>query len=177
MPTLTPVDPANATGEVKEIFDGPLKGKHLNIFKGMANSPATLKSYLQLSGALAGGLFDAKEREVIQLVSAETNGCGYCLAAHTAIAKGAGLSEQQTIDARQGTLPGDAKLDALARFTQALLEKKGYPSKGDLDAFTGAGYTLAHAAEVVPNLALAFLTNYFNHFNDTPVDFPAAPSL
>ena len=42
MPRLNVVDPSTATGRVKEIFDGPLKGKHLNIFKGFANSPAVL---------------------------------------------------------------------------------------------------------------------------------------
>ena len=40
MPRLNTIDPATATGKAKEIFDGPLQGKHLNIFKGMANSPA-----------------------------------------------------------------------------------------------------------------------------------------
>lgn len=176
MPTLTPVDPANATGDVKAIFDGPLKGKHLNIFTGMANSPATLKSYLELSGVLAGGNFNAKEREIIQLVSAQTNSCDYCVAAHTAIAKGAGLSDDQTVQARQGHFDGDDKLNALAKFTAAMLEKKGHTSDDDLASFKAAGYTDAHAAEVIPNLALAFLTNYFNHFNETPVDFPAPPS-
>jgi hypothetical protein len=55
MARLTPVEPANATGPAKEIFDGPLKGKHFNVFKALANSPAALQGYLGLSGAVAHG--------------------------------------------------------------------------------------------------------------------------
>ena len=35
MPRLNVIDPEKATGKAKEIFDGPLKGMQLNIFKGM----------------------------------------------------------------------------------------------------------------------------------------------
>ena len=100
MPRLNVVDPASASGPVKEIFDGPLKGKHLNIFKGMGNSPAALNFYLAGSGALKDASLSSKEQEVVQLVFAQGNGCDYCQAAHTHIGKGAGLSEEQTVAAR-----------------------------------------------------------------------------
>ena len=58
MPRLNVVEPASAEGKAKELFEGPLKGKHFNIFRGMANSPAALNAYLQLSGALQDGLLD-----------------------------------------------------------------------------------------------------------------------
>ena len=73
MPRLNVVDPATATGRVKEIFDGPLKGKHLNIFKGFANSPAVLDAYLGMSGALSKTSLSAKEREAIALAVAQAN--------------------------------------------------------------------------------------------------------
>ncbi len=176
MSRIQPVDPANATGRAKEIFDGPLVGKHFNIFKSMAAGPTTLDAYLALAGALGKGQLSAKEREVIQLAVGEANGCDYCLAAHTAIAKGAGLTEAQTLEARRGTM-ADPKLNALARFTTTLHEKRGSVADADLAAFKAAGYTDGHVGEVIANYALATLTNYFNHVNQTPVDFPAAPSL
>ena len=173
MPRLAVVDPAQSTGKVKEIFEGPLKGKHLNSFKGMANSPAVLQTYLGMAGALSGAKLSAKEQEVIQLAIGAANDCGYCLAAHPVIGKGAGLSEDQTVAARRHASLGDAKLDALQSFAVAMHEQRGNISDADLAAFRGAGYDDGHAAEVTAVYALATFTNYFNHLNDTAVDFPA----
>jgi uncharacterized peroxidase-related enzyme len=176
MPRLPVIDPASATGKVKDIFDGPLKGKHLNIFKGLANSPAALQAYLGMSGALNEGVLTPAEREVIALTVGEANNCGYCVAAHTALGKKAGLSEPQTVEARRGKM-ADAKLGALSRFVGLLGEKKGFVSDGDLAAFKQAGYTDAHVAESIACYALNLFTNYFNHVNDTKIDVPAPPKL
>lgn len=176
MPRITAVNPAGATGRNKEIFEGPLKGKHFNIFKAMATSPAGLDFYLGMAGALGKATLSEKEREVVQLAIGEANNCGYCAAAHTLIGKGAGLTEAQTVEARRGHL-GDAKLNALARFTLSLHEKKGHVSDADLGAFKSAGYTDASVVEVVAAYALAVFTNYFNHVNETALDFPAAPAI
>lgn len=176
MGRLQSIDPAKATGRAKEIFEGPLKGKTFNIFKAMASSPAALDTYLGMSGAVSGGTLSAKEREVIQLVVGEANNCGYCVAAHTLIGKGAGLTDAQTIEARRGKVE-DAKLGALTRFTLALHEKRGFVSDADLAAFRTAGYNDGHAAEVVANYALAVYTNYFNHVNQTESDFPAVAAI
>ena len=176
MARITPVDPATVTGKSKELLDGPLAGKHFNIFRSMAQSPAALQAYLGLSGAVASGGLNAKEREVIQLAVGEANNCGYCVAAHTAIGKGAGLTEPQTVEARRGTM-ADAKMNALAKFSLAIHEKRGFVSDADVAAFKTAGYGEAHIAEVVANYALAVYTNYLNHVNLTAVDFPAASKI
>ncbi|QYK48294.1 MAG: carboxymuconolactone decarboxylase family protein [Phycisphaeraceae bacterium] len=176
MARLSLIDPASSTGKVKEILDGPLAGKHFNIFKAMANSPAALQAYLGLSGALGHGGLSGKEREVVQLAVGSLNGCGYCEAAHTAIGKSVGLTEAQTIEARRGTM-SDPKLNALARFTVAIHEKRGHISDDDIRAFKSAGYGDGHIAEVVAGYALAVYTNYFNHIAQTPIDFPPAPSI
>lgn len=176
MPRLNTIDPANATGKAKELFDGPLKGKHLNIFKGMANSPAGLQAYLGMSGALAEGSLSGAEREIIALVTAQQNDCDYCLAAHTHIGKDAGLSEAQTVEARRGEMD-DAKYNALATFTKALLDKKGFADEGDLSAFKSVGYDDGDVVEVIASVALNFYTNYFNHVNGTDVDLPTPPAL
>jgi len=176
MSRLSPIDPAAATGRVKEIFEGPLKGKAFNIFRSMAHSPAALDAYLGLAGALAKSNLNGKEQETIQLAVGEANNCGYCVAAHSAIGKSVGLADAQIIGARRGT-PGDARLDALARFALALHEKRGHVSDTDVSAFKNAGYSDAHIPEVVAAYALATYTNYFNHVNQTPVDFPAVPAV
>ncbi|MCA9312151.1 MAG: carboxymuconolactone decarboxylase family protein, partial [Phycisphaerales bacterium] len=101
MPRLNVVDPASASGKAREIFEGPLKGKHFNIFKGLANSGAGFNFYVAASGALADAALTPAEREVIALAVAEANSCEYCAAAHTAIGKMSGLSDAQTVEARK----------------------------------------------------------------------------
>ncbi len=176
MPRIAAIDPSHATGRAKEVFDGPLKGKHFNIFKSMAVSPAMLDMYLGIGGAMSKASLSHKEQEVIQLAIAQAVDCGYCAAAHTAIGKAAGLTEQQTIEARRGQM-GDAKLNALAKFALAVHEKRGYVSDADVAAFRAAGYGDQQMAEVVGSYTQMIFTSTFNHLNDTAVDFPSAPKL
>jgi len=178
MSRLKTIDPSQAPEPVKQLFEGPLKGKHFNIFKCMANSPAALKAYLGMAGALAEGVLTPAEREIVQLVVGEANGCEYCVSAHSALARQAGLSDEQIAAARRGAPElGDPKLDALVRFTTALVEKKGWVSDEDVQQLRSAGYDDAHICEIVANFALATYTNVFNHVNQTEVDFPKAPAL
>lgn len=177
MPRLNVVNPETATGKVKELFDGPLRGKHFNLFKGLANSPAALQAYLGMSGTLGSGTLSAAEREAIALAVSEANQCGYCVAAHTAIGKAAGMTDQQTVAARKGAVPDDPKMDALVKFAMRIHEKKGWVSDDDVAQFKAAGYDDGAVAEVIANYALNVFTNYFNHVNESEVDFPAAPTL
>jgi uncharacterized peroxidase-related enzyme len=176
MARLKVIDPTTTTGKLKEVFEGPLKGKHINLFKGLGNSPAALQAYLDMGTALSQGVLTPKEREVVALAVSETNGCNYCAAAHTALGKAAGLTEAQTIGARRGKME-DPKLATLSRFTQAMVEKRGFVSDNELSDMRKAGYGDGHIAEAVAVLAQTVFTNYFNHLNDTEIDFPIAPPL
>lgn len=177
MPRLNVVDPASATGAVKEIFDGPLKGKHVNIFKGFANSPAAFQGFLGFKGGLDSGELSPAEGELVALIVGEANTCDYCVAAHTTIGKSVGLTEDQAVAARKGDAIGDARLDAIATFTRALVEKRGFVEDSDIDAFRSAGFGDSEIVEIIGLLALNTFTNYFNHVNETVIDFPAVPAL
>lgn len=177
MPRIQPIDPAHATGKAKEIFDGPLKGKHFNIFKGMAHSPHVLNMYLQMNQALSGISLSLKEVEAVHLAASNVAGCAYCQAAHTAIGKGHGMTDAQAIGARKGHVPDDARMDALVKFTRAVVEKRGNVSDEVLDAFKGAGFDDQAVVEVVGLVALAALTNTFNILARPDVDFPAVEKV
>jgi len=177
MPRLDVIEPEMASGDVKAIFDGPLKGKHFNIFKGMANAPSGLKAYLGLNEALSSSTLSDGEKETVALALAELNDCDYCAAAHTAIAKGAGVSEDDTVAIRKGDSTGNDRVDAIANLTRALHTKKGFVDDADLDAFRAAGFGDAEIVDVVVAYTLNTFTNYFNHLNQTEVDFPAAPAV
>ena len=177
MPRLNVVDPASATGTVKEIFDGPLKGMHINLFKGMANAPSGLKAYLGLAGALEESTLSGAEKEAAALALGEAHSCDYCVAAHTKLGAGAGLTEDHTVQIRKGDSTGNERIDAIGNLIRALHAKKGFVDDGDLDAFKGAGFTDAEVVDVMVLFTLNTYTNYFNHMNETEVDFPAPPVL
>lgn len=175
MARLNVVNPATASGKVKELFDGPLRSMQLNIFKGMANSPAALSAYLGMAGALKEGLLSEKEREAIALTVAEANACDYCLAAHTMLGQKAGFTQADTLDVRRGR-PADPKLAALLRFAKTLNDNHTV-GEADLQAVRAAGYGDGQIAEAVATVALNIYTNFFNLTNQTAVDFPPAAPL
>src|SRR5579872_5264569 len=87
MPRINPVQTAEATGKSKQLLEGVQAklGITPNLMKTLAAAPAALEAYLNFSGALGGGLLDAKFREQIALAVAQANSCEYCLSAHTVI--------------------------------------------------------------------------------------------
>ena len=178
MKNLEVIKYENASSEAKKLFDAikSKMGKVPNIYAAMANSPVALQSDLDFGVALRKGVFTAKESEAIALSVAQQNKCDYCLAAHTMISKGAGLSDQDILDLRQAK-SRDPKLGALAALAKEIVATNGYPGKKTVDAFFAAGYSQGALVELVCLVALNFLTNYFNHVADTDIDFPAAAKL
>ena len=146
----------------------------LNIFRGMANSPAVLDAYLKFSGALKEGKLPAKTREAIALTVGQANRCDYCLAAHTFLGKGAGLDDAAIKDARLGR-SSDKKTDAAVALAKRLAENKGNVTDADISAARAGGLDDGEIAEVVANVALNVFTNYINHVNKTEVDLPKVP--
>ncbi|TWU64730.1 Carboxymuconolactone decarboxylase family protein [Crateriforma conspicua] len=178
MTRIAPVDVKNANGPAAEIFQGVKKkmGMVPNIIATMAQSPAVANAYLSFSGALAGGALPAPVRERIALVTGQANECGYCLSAHTLLGKGAGLSDEEVLRARQGTA-SEPKEAAAVQFAQKLVEQRGNVSDEDVQALRDAGYDDGQIGEIVANVALNIFTNYFNHVADPEIDFPVAPAL
>jgi AhpD family alkylhydroperoxidase len=86
-----------------------------NMFRLVANSPAALKSYLDLSGALNKGTLPAATRERIALAVAEINGCSYCLSAHTYLGKNLAKLDDAEITANRNGASNDPKADAAVR--------------------------------------------------------------
>ena len=85
MSTLPQIDPVEATGAAAEALAQTRKtlGAVPNMAKAMANSPALLKGWLALSGALSGGVIPAPVREQLALATAEYNRCESCLSAQS----------------------------------------------------------------------------------------------
>ncbi len=142
-----------------------------NFLRVMANSPAVLEGYLNFAGALAGGSLPAKLREQIAIAVGERNGCQYCLSAHTALGKLAGLSEVELENAR--AMRSDSPEDAAAlEFVELLMARRGHVTEADFEKVRSAGFSESDIAEIVAHTALNIFTNYFNTANEVEVDFP-----
>ncbi|MEP7172611.1 MAG: carboxymuconolactone decarboxylase family protein [Aestuariivirga sp.] len=148
-----------------------------NLFRMVGNSPAALEGYLGLNGALAKGKLDAKTRERIALAVAEVNGCNYCLAAHTYLAKNLVKLDEAEIATNRRGFSGDARADAAVRFAVRITIARGHTTDAELQAVKAAGYSDAEVIEIISHVALNSLTNYINNVTGTDIDFPAVATL
>ncbi len=135
-----------------------------NLIALLANAPVALETYQTVSGINARSSLSLAEREAVQITAAATHGCGFCVAGHTAVSyKKAGLS-QAVVDAlRDGSHGPDARLNAVADFTRAVIRSRGSVEDAELQAFKAAGFTDASALEVVLGVSLATLCNFANN--------------
>lgn len=145
-------------------------GKVINIFKAMANSPAALKTYFAINKALGEKVLDNANAERIAIRLAILNGCEYCNAAHSYLAK-AVLSEDEIKSAREGK-SSDAKAQAVLDFTQAVMQKAGRVSDDEFEKAKNAGLSDNEIMDIVAVVALNFFTNAVNNVAQTRVDFP-----
>jgi uncharacterized peroxidase-related enzyme len=179
MPRIQPLDPAAVTDpRTQELFAAAKAklGGVPNMLRTLGQSPAALAAYLGFSGAVAGGVLTAAVREQIALAVGQANGCDYCLSAHAALGKKAGLTDADVQAARHGTAT-DPTADALVRFARRVNEARGRVTDADVQAVRAAGATDAEIAEVVAAVALNVYTNWFNHVADPAIDFPKAAPL
>lgn len=141
-----------------------------NIFGAMANSLEVLEGFQSMKEKTQSFSLSAALQEKMALFVAELNHCDYCIAAHTAMAKGEGLSEEQILQARKGN-DTDAKYQAILSFTKEVVEKKGHVSSEQVELLKSAGVSDQEIVEITMIISLNIFTNYFNHIVDTEVDF------
>lgn len=143
-----------------------------NMFRLIANSPAALEGYLDLSGALNKGSLPSPTRERIALAVAEINGCSYCLSAHTYLGKNVAKLDDAEITANRSGASNDPKADAAVRFAAKVARERGHVGEDDVRAVKLAGYDDAQVIEMVLHVALNTWTNYINEVAKTDIDFP-----
>lgn len=146
-----------------------------NVLAVMAESPPALEAYLTLGDLLAKSAFTPAEQQLLLLTVSTANSCAYCVAAHTAGGKRAGLDAEVIEAVRSGRPIADARLEALRAFCQAVVGQRGWVSERELDAYLAAGFSKAQALEVVLAVAMKTLSNYINHFAEPPLDQPLQP--
>ncbi len=168
------IDPVTSTTTAKPTLDkiNSAFGVVPNMFKAVANSPAALNSLWGSFGALAGGKLGARLGEEIAVAIANVNHCEYCLAAHTALGRKAGVSAEDIAAAQVGEST-DPKTRAALTFALKVVRDRAAVSGADIATLKAAGFDDEGVVEIIAHIALNLFTNYINVALNVPVDFPA----
>lgn len=142
-----------------------------NFLAVLAQSPDALGAFLGLHTIAGTGALDGQTRERIAIALADTNSCQYCLSAHTAIGRKAGLSDDDMKANRAGSST-DARAAAGVAFALALNEHKGGITAGEFNAVRAAGYSDAEIVEIVVHVGMNLLTNILAKSLEIDIDFP-----
>ena len=176
MPRIQPINPDTATGDTAAHLETCRKmlGGTPNLFITTAHSPAALGAMVSLFANVGKSSLGPKIGELIAIAVAQSNGCRYCLAAHTAIGGSLGLSAAALADARKPRSQ-DARTAALLELAVAVNQSRGRISDETLADARAAGISDGEIIEVIAHVALNVFTNYVNNVAGTTVDFPEVP--
>jgi uncharacterized peroxidase-related enzyme len=173
MSRITLIDHSNANAEQKALLDAIQSqlGMVPNFLKAFANSPVALKAFLGLHGVANEGSLSPQTRERIALALAQQNSCEYCLSAHTAIGRKAGLTSDEMAANRAGRSE-DAKAAVAVKLARSLSEHRGEITSAELIEARNAGYTDADIVEIITHVGMNLLTNIIGKAGRIDIDFP-----
>lgn len=143
-----------------------------NVFRLMATSPQLLEGFLGLNGALCKGKLSVATRERIAIAIANTNGCNYCNATHTFLAKTLAKLDEAEIAANRAGSSTDAKAHTAVIFAVKFATTRGRVDNPDISTIRAAGYSDAEIVEIIGLVAINVLTTYLNEVSQTEIDFP-----
>jgi uncharacterized peroxidase-related enzyme len=172
--TIAPVQPDTATGVVRELLDQTQRTLGLvpEMAKVMANSPTLLRAYLALYGAVESGSIPAAARERLAVATAQHNGCEYCLSAHTYIGEHIAKVPTGELAAARTAQSDDPHVRALLELSNQIAANAGDVDAEAIATARAAGVTDEEIGELVANLAMNILTNYFNVLAGVHNDWP-----
>ena len=98
MSKLSPIEYVDAPPKVRAVFDDIKRVRGVpdvnNFWKYLAHDPATLqRTWESVKEVMADGALTPLMKEMIYVAVSVTNGCGYCIASHSASARKAGMTE------------------------------------------------------------------------------------
>lgn len=178
MQRVKTIESDKASARVKELYQGVENnlGTVPNMIRTMANSPVVAEAYVSFWDLMSQGVLPATLREQISLYVAESNGCSYCVSAHCALSKAAGLRDEEVRDGRLGQSP-DVKTDTALKFVSRILETRGAVRTEEVTGMRDAGYSDEEITEIIALVAFVIFSNYFNNVTGTVNDFPRVAEL
>jgi len=99
MATVKLIEYAEASAEVRAVYDDIMATRKTdrinNFWKAIASHPPTLqRTWEALKSVMEPGALDSLTKEMVYLAVSASNGCDYCIAAHTASARRAGMTNE-----------------------------------------------------------------------------------
>ncbi|MBL4591613.1 MAG: carboxymuconolactone decarboxylase family protein [Phycisphaerales bacterium] len=173
MPRIQPLTLENAPETTKPALEGIHKaiGMVPNLLSTLGHSPAALSFYTHGKEALGKGTLGQVFGEQLAMAIGAASGCDYCVAAHNAIGKNAGLSDIERTANIAGK-SGDPKVQSAIDFAKAIVEGRGFVEDSAFETVKAAGYTDDEVLEILAITMFNLFTNYANHMIDTEIDFP-----
>ena len=162
----TAPEPANAELEQSKKAFGFIP----NLHKVLAASPVALKVYKDLHDQFQNTSFNPTELTVVWQTINYYHQCNYCLPGHTGIAHMFKVDETIIDALHKGQPLDDPKLAALQATTRAIVDQRGRLTEEQFAAFEAAGYGNQQLLEILVGLAQKTISNFTNHFADTPID-------
>ena len=94
-----PIEYADASPRVRAVFEEIKRTRNVedvnNFWKYLAHDPAGLeRTWESIKQVMAAGALSPLVKEILYVAVSVTNGCGYCIASHTASARKAGMTEE-----------------------------------------------------------------------------------
>ena len=165
------IEPAQASPEVKEIYDSKLKGKPGSIQKALAHRPAMLGKFLEFYASVGRSL-DRKVYEAVYLRVSLINGCHYCTQHHIQGAKRAALTPEQMKALADGNYSGfTASEQAPLRYAEKLTRTPHAASDSDF-AELKKHFSDEQIVDLHMLIGLANLTNRVTGPLALEVEFP-----
>lgn len=163
MARIDPIPLDRAQGKARELLDEVVErgGDAGPMVRAMANAPALLRGYLDLTRAMKRSHVDRRITERINLAVHESLGCDYCLVAHTRAARGLGVPDDEIALARRGS-SRDPAIASILAFARQILTAPAEIGDADIDRLRGHGYDDEQIAEVAGLVSLQLLTGAFN---------------
>lgn len=147
-----------------------------NLYATIGYSSEALEAFLNFSGSAGKGSFTGKEIEAIKLAVSEANECKYCLAAHTALAKNQGFTQEETLELRATSIQ-DERLQAITTLARDITLNRARVNPANLERFYAQGFEEKGLIDLIAVVHAISFTNYTHILTDVPVDFPKAAPL
>lgn len=141
-------------------------GRVPNLFRTYAVHPPLLRAnWEKVKAVLMSGNLRREVKEAIALLVSKDNSCAYCVAAHTAVLRAVGMTEEQIVSMEEdfGKTDFNDKEKALIGLARAANLK---PLKVSDEEFGAVRQTGATDAEIVEALGVMEVFTSFNKFLD-----------
>jgi uncharacterized peroxidase-related enzyme len=141
-----------------------------NIFAVTAESAPTLAGLVAVNDAFANSSFTPQEQQIILMAASVENTCTYCVAGHTLMAGGAGLSEDVVDAIRTEQRSDQPRYAILGKLVSELMRSRGRVDEKTLSEFLEQGYSKAQFFELVLGVCVKTYTNYVSNALNLTLD-------